>query len=89
MATGISKRLRKSRPRKTGQRFRASLADYDRHGRGDIFVANDSVPNLPAITEVIERLRTVASVSGGTRKRRLTGILYEFNFDTMCEVHWN
>ena len=30
------------------------------------FVANDAVQNLPAITEVIERLRTVASVSSGT-----------------------
>jgi len=30
-----------------------------------------------------------ASLSQYHRKRRLTGILHEFNCDSMCEVSWN
>jgi len=55
----------------------------------DIFVANDSLPGFTCHNRGDRTLEDSRIGIRRDRKHRLTGMLYEFNFDTMCEVSWN
>jgi hypothetical protein len=74
---------------KPGNGLGTAFADYDRHGRADIFVANDSVTEFTCHNRGDRAFEDSCIGIRRHRKHRLTGILYEFNFDTMCEVSWN